>query len=815
MSFIPTSDQFYLSTRTRNTIRGKRVPLDTVDADTEEAKEHNRKVRNHQRLLLAAKKYKAKMEAQNVWNHWDPQEHRLALRHVYHPVTHQWDSELCFVQFDKQSFDKGSLRECFKMKEVSRTAKGRIRCQNAVAKEFAKTHRTCYVAKRYIDPAHRGLHAKDAAMQMSAASLGNQWNEHRLLRKAAPDKHGEHPGRSLARPVEFIMAHLITLLADAQETKGQDIEVADAPSITDTTRPKGNLTVTRATTGVTVSAPRSAAATAKRRLTGARVTVTQAVQMAKTHQTVDEEMIETIAATGVENFCVEAFEYGKFTKHNNNSGFVTTCRKTPQAFSHFCWEKTNPKMMVVDIQGIDDLYTDPAIHAPSQFMWCEANLGLRGVALYFHSHECNEVCHFMELEEFPVFRRMEREPTEVVSPEDVSKVLSVDPKSWNKIVVSSSKEVLTNDHMDAAVHMEMATMFISGRFGDKDGLGAIMHLGLAARAGLPCAVLALARVFALRQCEDVPIPSISEDPDGNFQSLSLILLEKAAAAGHLAGVAGAATALHSGVLGRVDLLKAVHLYAEYCDILSHGDIPEKLGDGLEHPTGWGCDFGWCNSLVTGQLLTDIDAAENCAKLYAEGGAGLTVDRSKAAEWYEAAAELATEQCEAKRAMRLMEAAAEFEEEEEEEEEEEHELETPSAHSDASGGPDRIFTNESEKETQGEVTVPMKLNLPLGLVCQVQRVARTLGVECDEEDVEGSLQAALPALLVAYETLHSATFSSGSARAITTVGLSQEQSEGNATADIKAPSLQTAPSDPVEVVEENAVADWSCLLEGFD
>ena len=51
-------------------------------------------------------------------------------------------------------------------------------------------------------------------------------------------------------------------------------------------------------------------------------------------------------------------------KYNSNSGFVdnTACRQTPQAFSHFTFERSGHELIVVDIQGVGDLYTDPQIH---------------------------------------------------------------------------------------------------------------------------------------------------------------------------------------------------------------------------------------------------------------------------------------------------------------------------------------------------------------------------------------------------------------------------------------------------------------------
>ena len=65
---------------------------------------------------------------------------------------------------------------------------------------------------------------------------------------------------------------------------------------------------------------------------------------------------------------VENFIEGNYVKYNSNSGFVLgddTHRQTPQAFSHFTFERSGHEIMVVDIQGVGDLYTDPQIHTVS------------------------------------------------------------------------------------------------------------------------------------------------------------------------------------------------------------------------------------------------------------------------------------------------------------------------------------------------------------------------------------------------------------------------------------------------------------------
>ena len=50
-------------------------------------------------------------------------------------------------------------------------------------------------------------------------------------------------------------------------------------------------------------------------------------------------------------------DVAKFKKHNSNFGFVSRdARNTPQAFSHFSWEYSEHRFMIVDIQVVVDLW---------------------------------------------------------------------------------------------------------------------------------------------------------------------------------------------------------------------------------------------------------------------------------------------------------------------------------------------------------------------------------------------------------------------------------------------------------------------------
>lgn len=46
-----------------------------------------------------------------------------------------------------------------------------------------------------------------------------------------------------------------------------------------------------------------------------------------------------------------------------------------QAFSHFTFERSGHQLIVVDIQGVGDLYTDPQIHTESGTDFGDGNLG--------------------------------------------------------------------------------------------------------------------------------------------------------------------------------------------------------------------------------------------------------------------------------------------------------------------------------------------------------------------------------------------------------------------------------------------------------
>lgn len=121
-------------------------------------------------------------------------------------------------------------------------------------------------------------------------------------------------------------------------------------------------------------------------------------------------------------FLVEPFLEGEYVKYSNNTGWESGARATPLAFSHFSYDYSRGNLVVVDLQGVGNTYTDPGVHTRDEW-WeqCEiqgsgssvnvvprvgpANFGDEGLEVFRTTHRCHPLCEELRL---PVVNRLAR-----------------------------------------------------------------------------------------------------------------------------------------------------------------------------------------------------------------------------------------------------------------------------------------------------------------------------------------------------------------------------------------------------------------------
>jgi len=95
---------------------------------------------------------------------------------------------------------------------------------------------------------------------------------------------------------------------------------------------------------------------------------------------------------------VERFISGHYRKYNNNSGWISEDeRNTPGTFCHFSYVASDKELLICDIQGVGDIYTDPQIHSRNGKGFGKGNLGQKGMNDFLSTHRCNRICKFLRL----------------------------------------------------------------------------------------------------------------------------------------------------------------------------------------------------------------------------------------------------------------------------------------------------------------------------------------------------------------------------------------------------------------------------------
>ena len=99
---------------------------------------------------------------------------------------------------------------------------------------------------------------------------------------------------------------------------------------------------------------------------------------------------------------IEEFIKSDFRKFVNNDGSIssektTYCQKA-ECLMHFSFEKSDCKLMLLDIQGAGDSLCDPEIASSEllseedEYQFCTGNLSVEAISKFCQNHSCNAYC---------------------------------------------------------------------------------------------------------------------------------------------------------------------------------------------------------------------------------------------------------------------------------------------------------------------------------------------------------------------------------------------------------------------------------------
>mmetsp|Transcript_57851 Transcript_57851/g.102782 ORF Transcript_57851/g.102782 Transcript_57851/m.102782 type:complete len:758 (-) Transcript_57851:116-2389(-) len=515
---------------------------------------------------------------QKKWASFHAGPNQLCTKRYYDVAGDCWIDEKVLVQIDQKAFGNGAIRECFRMREVNLEEHSHLEENSVDASPSAQS-----LPSESSNPGF--LELVDGLLEMKHSERRSLWVAKRAM-KGHEDLESHRRDCSVDVMHQSMAKHQAELYNAALRSKLRENNDGHFPHMID---------------------------------------------FLLTH------MLE------LEDGCTygcEAFLFGNYSKHNNNSGGTMGTKKTPQTFSYFTFINSGRRLMIVDIQGIDDLYTDPVVHflpsyATGSFKEADSsvNLGIRGFALFLWSHRYNDVDRALGLPIFPL-SRAELETPQIHPPATIRNLyegtasiaslregstgtssgqvrldsipeLELKPEFWaalpRKTLRRTWSEPLPLDLVEAACHLEISAMYHEGRLhgGSPDAPrkrpeleAAVFHLAEAAKDGLAEAILGLARLASDMEHEDFLPQVVSTE---NERKLCLALLGYAAELGVSDAHGAAARLMLDGGYSRggIDDLKeaARHLKA-YAEAASVEEASEETELKHEVCCKHGCRFGW-------------------------------------------------------------------------------------------------------------------------------------------------------------------------------------------------------------------------------
>jgi TPR repeat protein len=383
----------------------------------------------------------------------------------------------------------------------------------------------------------------------------------------------------------------------------------------------------------------------------------------------------------LKTYAAEAYVEGQYVKYSNNSGWydVADNRNTPHTFSHFTYVSSGGQLLIVDIQGVGDLFTDPVVHHRHSDQPAAGDLGLRGISLFLYSHQCTPLCQMLGLPAFELYSesrpRMLADwrgltcgsftdmlslihrnsqagssladasadpgspmlPSALPSPLALSTSGLAPHTHFKPIPESIPEQCLPNGH----VHHMLGRLHSLGRIAQLDDMfnanqslppsqpdhnAAYWHFQEAAHLGNVPAMLAMARLFSGLQRDPVLEPIVT--PPKPQLCLDFHIL--AAQRGCRPSMAFVAKAFQKGLFGFAPDWNQAVKYFLMLQETADAPLPEST------------DVNWDYYGYTPDAIPpSFESSAAIAEMYQEGGHGLESDLAAAFEHWNAAAEAAT------------------------------------------------------------------------------------------------------------------------------------------------------------------------------